>query len=297
MALYHVFLSSEHELAQSPWSQKTQPITLAGEPTLYFSITENSERLLRELRESFSEYSWAVIADDKPIKAAFFDMDGTLISGESLVELAQRCLSHDLKEEIEAITTRAMQGGISFVPALKERMARFQGTKQGELEDIAASLELHSGSKELVKSLKENNIPCYLVTGGIKVMAVPVARKLGMEGVCANVAKWVKEPTPQDSEKEYRWILSGEMEPPFIDGEAKAEYVQEICQERGLTPEDVMIVGDGANDYAMAELSGFAVGFHPKKILLPALNAVNYTDSHLWLKELIDHLHQKQKQP
>ena len=196
MTLYHVYLSPDHPSTQNyPWARGAKTISLAKEPMLYFTQQDPLE-LLDRLRNCGHDHSWAIIPEDIKLRAAFFDMDGTLISGESLVQLADRCLSHDLKQEIEAITTQAMKGGISFVPALKQRMAHFKGTGEGQLKDIANTTQLHPGTTELISYLKGLDVPCYMVTGGLNIMAVPIAQHLGLDGICANTAKWIYEPIP-----------------------------------------------------------------------------------------------------
>lgn len=285
---YSVYLSSHHPLVgRAEWVRCAQKISLAGEETLFVSCFDREGEELRQLLMADGGFSWAAVPQGFKLKAAFFDMDGTLISGESLVELAQSCLSHSLKEEIEAITTQAMQGGLAFVPALRQRMQRFQGRELGELESIAAALKLHRGSEALMDDLKTRGVPCYLVTGGLKVMAVPVAQKLGMAGVCANTPRWVQREVADSKQKQ--WVLSGELDPPFIDGAAKEAYVREVCGSLGCDLKDALVVGDGANDYSMAASVGMAVGFAPKKVLLPALNAAHYSGSHLWLQQLFKH--------
>ena len=187
-----------------------------------------------------------------------------------------------------------MAGELSFVDNLISKMKLFENTQLSTLNEVTQSCTLNTGAEELVAHLHNNNIQTYLVTGGLKSIAAPYAKKLRMAGFCANTERWINR---SHDAHQPDWIMTGELEPPIIDGAAKARYISAICHQQNVKPNQCMIIGDGANDIAMAKLAGLAVGFHPKSALTPHLHIANETSNHLFTLDLVNHVRSLHHQP
>ena len=268
-------------------------LPLSGNTVFYTKIDDDNNKTVPQALQHFRrqhqpETSWGILSlSQVELSLAFFDMDGTLIAQETSVELAERFLSKQLKDEVERITTQSMAGEISFVSNLIAKMKLFENTQLSMLNEVTQSCTLNTGAEELITHLHNNHIQTYLVTGGLKSIAASYAKKLRMAGFCANTERWVNRSSDLHQPD---WIMTGELEPPIIDSAAKARYLSTICKQQNINPSQCMIVGDGANDIAMAKLSGLAIGFHPKAALTPHLHIANETANHLFALDLINHV-------
>lgn len=229
--------------------------------------------------------SWGVIKPDQvKFRLAFFDMDGTLVAQETAVELARHFLSKPLQDEVTRITTQSMAGEISFADNLVTKMQLFKDTTAANLETAAAACSLNPGAEEFISALHQQGIPTYIVTGGLTTMAAAYAKKLNMTGFCANTPRWTNR---SDDAHNPDWVMSGELEPPIVDGAAKAAYINGICSAQSLSSAACLVVGDGANDVEMARQAGLAVGFQPKVALTPHIHVANEASNHLLTLDMI----------
>ena len=184
------------------------------------------------------------------------DMDSTIIGQECIDELADYA---GLKDEIAAITERAMQGEIDFEAALRERVALLAGLPEGAIaECLAERVRPNPGAATLVQTMRAMGASCLLVSGGFLSFAGPVAREVGFDRVRANRLGMADQQ------------LSGEVDSPIVDAAAKRAALIEARDELGLQKSDVLAVGDGANDRPMIEEAGLGVAYRAK----PALAAV-----------------------
>jgi len=184
------------------------------------------------------------------------DMDSTIIGQECIDELADYV---GLKDEIAAITERAMQGEIDFEAALRERVALLAGLPEGAIaECLAERVRPNPGAATLVQTMRAMGASCLLVSGGFLSFAGPVAREVGFDRVRANRLGIADQQ------------LSGEVDSPIVDAAAKRAALIEARDELGLQKSDVLAVGDGANDRPMIEEAGLGVAYRAK----PALAAV-----------------------
>ena len=184
------------------------------------------------------------------------DMDSTIIGQECIDELADYV---GLKDEIAAITERAMQGEIDFEAALRERVALLAGLPEGAIaECLAERVRPNPGAATLVQTMRAMGASCLLVSGGFLSFAGPVAREVGFDRVRANRLGIADQK------------LSGEVDSPIVDAAAKRAALIEARDELGLQKSDVLAVGDGANDRPMIEEAGLGVAYRAK----PALAAV-----------------------
>lgn len=191
-------------------------------------------------------------------KAFFFDMDSTVIEHECIVELAKFA---GTEAEVVRITEEAMEGKLDFEQALLQRVATLKGIKV-DFQSLFESFQFANGIKELCSALKEEEIPFFLISGGFTELASLVSKKLGFTDLRSNFLQI------EDG------LLTGKLDGPIIDGQAKQDWLLEVCQSRGIDPKEVVAVGDGANDIPMMKVSGLAVGYKPKPLLYSCVQGV-----------------------
>lgn len=246
---------------------------------------EEGREALKLFRQNHKD-TWGVLkADQLHPLIAFFDMDGTLITQETSVEMGRQFLSKQLADEVANITIRSMAGEISFKENLIAKMKLFENTSQSALSAVAEACTFCPGAAELINTLHNEGLKSYLVTGGLKTLAASYAHKLNMHGFYANTASW----TNRSDNTNPDWVLTGELVPPIVDGEAKAKFVRSTCKNHDISCDRAIMVGDGANDVDMAQAVGCAVGFAPKYSLVPHLHVSNQTQDHQFLSDLMAH--------
>lgn len=206
------------------------------------------------------------------VKAIFFDMDATVIVEESLVTLASYA---GKGKEVAAITERTMAGELDFKASLQERVATLKGLSATILPEVAARLTLMKGIQPFAAFCRELGVPLFLVSGGFTQLAGEIQRKVGFQGIHANVLE------TEDGK------LTGRVVGDVVDAEAKKNFMLATCAKLGITPAEVCAVGDGANDLPLLKAVGVAVGHRPKPVLLPYLHAVNATGNHAFLGPLL----------
>ena len=178
------------------------------------------------------------------------DMDSTMIGQECIDELAAEA---GLKAKVADITARAMNGEIAFEPALRERVALLRGLPLSVIDEVLEKrITLTPGGKALIATMKANGGYTALVSGGFTLFTGPVSKMIGFDEHRANILN------------AENGILSGTVAEPILGREAKVAALEEIAAMRGLTPDDAIAVGDGANDLGMLHLAGSGVALHAK---------------------------------
>ena len=187
------------------------------------------------------------------------DMDSTIVGQECLDELADFA---GLKREIAEITERAMQGKLDFKAALRERVALLSGLDEEAIgRCLAERVVPNPGAATLVRTMRVGGARAILVTGGFVSFADPIAKMLGFNAVRANRLLF-------DGRQ-----LSGSVEDPIVDAQAKLDALVEAREELGLAREDVLAIGDGANDKLMVQEAGLGVGYRAKPALAEVADA------------------------
>jgi phosphoserine phosphatase len=181
-----------------------------------------------------------------------FDMDSTLIEAEVIDELA---IAAGVGEQVAEITERAMRGEIDFTESFKARVALLKGLDESVLAGIAESLPITEGAENLVSTLKQLGYKTVILSGGFTYFGHYLQRKLGIDYVYAN------ELIIRDGR------VTGEVEGIVVDGKRKAELLREIAEREGLNLEQVIAVGDGANDLPMLSIAGLGIAFRAKPIV------------------------------
>ncbi|NVJ91140.1 MAG: phosphoserine phosphatase SerB [Methylocystaceae bacterium] len=186
---------------------------------------------------------------DRRKKLLIADMDSTIVTGETLDDLAEFA---GIKEEVAAITQRAMNGEIQFRDALAERVQMLKGLSATFLEEAMKMVTLTPGAKELVATMKANGGYCALVSGGFTFFTSRVAQQVGFDFNAGNTMEIVDG------------ILTGNVLEPIVTKDSKLSYLKSLCQEQRLTTDHAVAVGDGANDLPMILEAGLGIAYHAK---------------------------------
>lgn len=201
------------------------------------------------------------------------DMDSTVIGQECIDELADYA---GLKDKVARITERAMQGELDFPGALRERVRLLAGLDERELKRcLSERVHVTSGAETLVQTMRAGGATCLLVSGGFLSFAEPVARTVGFDRVKANRLVFAGGK------------LSGEVGDPIVDAIAKRDALVQTRDSLGLGREDVLAIGDGANDKLMIEEAGLGIAFRAKPALIEVANAElrhHGLDALLWVQ-------------
>jgi len=187
------------------------------------------------------------------------DMDSTIIGQECIDELADYA---GLKDKVARITDRAMRGELDFPGALRERVRLLAGLDERELRRcLDERVRLTAGAETLVQTMRAGGASCLLVSGGFLSFAEPVARMVGFDRVRANRLVFAGGK------------LSGDVGDPIVDAIAKRESLIEAREELGLRANEVLAIGDGANDKLMIQEAGLGVAFRAKPALVEVADA------------------------
>ena len=181
-----------------------------------------------------------------------FDMDSTLIEAEVIDELAKRA---GVGAEVAAITERAMRGELDFSESFRRRVALLAGLDEQVLEEVAAGLRLSEGAEKLIGTLRRIGFRTAIISGGFGFFGRRLQQRLGIDYVFANELDIV------DGK------VSGRVTGEIVDGRRKAELLREIAAREGISLEQVIAVGDGANDLPMLSIAGLGIAFRAKPIV------------------------------
>ncbi|KXG86053.1 phosphoserine phosphatase SerB [Agrobacterium bohemicum] len=188
--------------------------------------------------------------DKRRKKILIADMDSTMIGQECIDELAAEV---GLKDQVSTITARAMNGEIAFEPALRERVALLKGLPISVVDDVIEKrITLTPGGMELIATMKAKGHYTALVSGGFTVFTSRIAATLGFDENRANIL----------GEKD--GLLDGTVAEPILGKQAKVDALNDIAAKLGISPDDAIAVGDGANDLGMLHLAGSGVAIHAK---------------------------------
>ncbi|MCI0673505.1 MAG: phosphoserine phosphatase SerB [Myxococcaceae bacterium] len=183
------------------------------------------------------------------------DMDSTLIRIEVIDELAR---AHGVVDQVSHITERAMQGELDYDQSLRERVALLKGLDASVLERISENLPLTEGAETLVRVIKRLGFRTAILSGGFSVAAQALQRRLGIDYAHSNVLE------VQDGK------LTGRVLGPIVNAQRKAELLESIARAEGILLDQVIAVGDGANDLLMLQKAGLGIAFRAKPKLREA---------------------------
>ena len=182
------------------------------------------------------------------IKLVVFDLDNVIIDGEAIDEIGKLA---NVEEEIAEITEKAMQGEIDFETSIKDRVQLLEGTSIEDIEKVADELPLMEGASKTIACLKDKDVDVAIISGSFDVVAEKVKEKLGIDSCYTNSF------TVEDGK------LTGEVTGPLVSG-SKLDVLKDHVEDAGISLEEVVAVGDGANDISMIESAGCGIAFNAK---------------------------------
>ena len=183
------------------------------------------------------------------------DMDSTLIRIEVIDELAR---AHGVGEQVAGITRRAMMGELDYDQSLRERVALLKGLDARVLYDLAGNLPLTEGAETLLRVLKRLGYRTAVISGGFSVAAEALQKRLGIDFAWSNTLEIA------DGK------LSGRVVGPIVNAARKAQILEELSAREGVPLDQVIAIGDGANDLLMLQKAGHGIAFHAKPKLREA---------------------------
>jgi phosphoserine phosphatase len=181
-----------------------------------------------------------------------FDMDSTLIQGEVIDELAKLA---GVGDRVAQITEAAMRGELAFDESFRRRIELLKGLSATRVEMLLDTVPLADGAERLIRTLKLLGYKTAILSGGFNFFAQHLQQRLGIDYVHSNALEIV------DGQ------VTGRVIPPIINGERKATLLAEIAAREGISLEQVVAVGDGANDIPMLNLAGMGIAYRAKPLV------------------------------
>jgi phosphoserine phosphatase len=184
-------------------------------------------------------------------RLAVFDMDSTLIQQEVIDEIARKL---GVEDKVSAITERAMNGELDFTESLRARCALLKGVSSTVFEELRSVISLTPGAQDLVRVLKRLGYKTAVLSGGFTPLTSWQAQQLGLDYAFANHLVVSADGL----------TLTGEVTGEIVNAEKKREHLIDIAAKEGIILEQVLAVGDGANDLPMMGVAGLGVAFNAK---------------------------------
>ena len=199
------------------------------------------------------------------------DVDSTLIQQEVIELLAAKV---GVEQEVIEITNAAMAGELDFEASLRARVALLAGASEEILAEVRNEIKLTPGARTLVKTLQKLGHEVAVVSGGFTAVIEPILAELGITNYRANNLEIVGGK------------LTGQVLKPVIDRAAKAQALRDFAEKTGVTLEQTIAIGDGANDLDMIAAAGLGIAFNAKPAVRAAADSsltAPYLDSVLYL--------------
>jgi phosphoserine phosphatase len=200
----------------------------------------------------------SLVAHRKNKRMICFDMDSTLVQMEGIDELARKAGAH---REVARITEKAMRGDFDFEESLRQRVAMLRGLRLDDVMAIRNQMILSEGADELLTTLKWLGFKLGIVSGGFDIFADHLKEKFNLDFAFANRLETRKG------------ALTGKVQGVIIDAIQKARIVNQVACDLGIPMDQVVAVGDGANDALMLTQAGLGIAYNAKKALDRVANA------------------------
>jgi len=225
---------------------------LEAAPELAIDIAFQRESIFRRNRRLFA-----------------FDMDSTLIQGEVIDELAKMA---GVADQVVGITESAMRGEIEFKESFRRRVALLKGLPEARVLELIARIPLAEGAEQLIRTLKVLGYKTAILSGGFAFFARHLQERFGIDYVHANELEIAGG------------VVTGQVTGSIIDGAGKAERLRQIAGQEKISLEQVIAVGDGANDLPMLNLAGMGIAFRAKPLVR---QSADHSLTHLGLDSLL----------
>lgn len=207
------------------------------------------------------------------MKLAVFDFDSTLMDGETIDFLAQEC---DKTTEVATITQRAMEGELDFYQSLILRVRFLKGLQEHRAKEICENLPLNNGAKEIIGFLKDKGYKVVCFSGGFSLATRHFSRVLGLDADFSNILHI------RNGE------LTGEVGGEMMFDHSKGEMLLRLQNLLGISIENTLCVGDGANDLSMFAYASTRIAFCAKPKLKAAANIIIDTQDLIEIAKYID---------
>ncbi len=185
------------------------------------------------------------------IKLVVFDLDNVLIDTETIDEIAK---IKGIEKEISDITLQAMQGKIPFEDSIRQRVKKLEGISTAEIDEVMQSISLNPGAEETAAELKKQGYKIAIISGSFDVMGNIIKEKIGADYVFCNVLE-------AENGK-----LTGEVSGPLVTQD-KIDVLRQLVDDIGITLDECVAIGDGANDLEMIKNAKIGIAYNAKPIL------------------------------
>lgn len=241
-------------------------------------LPQMKERLLA-IAARFSGVDLAIQRENlyrRSKRLVVFDMDSTLIQGEVIDELADLL---GKKAEVSALTKRAMEGEMDFQESLLRRVSLLRGLSRKDLDYVYSHIKLSPGADRLIKVLKRLGYRIAIISGGFTYFVERLKNELGVNYAYANALEFEGE------------SITGRLQGLIVDGRRKADLLELLAQQEGVMLDQVIAIGDGANDMQMLKKAGLGIAFNAKsftKVMVGTSITHKSMDSILYLLGIND---------
>jgi phosphoserine phosphatase len=263
-------LSGRLSLAvHSPDANACVELTLSGDSSSEQSMRAAFLATAHDLKIDIAFQRESIFRRNRRLFA--FDMDSTLIEGEVIDELAKLA---GVADEVMKVTESAMRGEIEFQQSFRRRVALLRGLPEARVRELLDTIPLVQGAEQLIGTLKTLGYKTAILSGGFNFFAQHLQKRLGIDYVFANDLDIADG------------VVTGEVRTPIVDGARKAELLRQIAALENISLDQVVAVGDGANDLPMLGIAGMGISFRAKPLVRQtASHAVSFLglDSLLYL--------------
>ncbi len=208
------------------------------------------------------------------IKLVVFDLDNVIIDGEAIDEIGKRV---DAQEKIVEITEKAMNGDLDFETSIKERVKLLEGVPVEEIKKVANELQLMTGAEETIKVLKDKGYEVAIISGNFDLIVDSIKDKLEIDHIFTNTLL------------ENDGLLTGEVDGPLVK-DSKYDVLSKFIEDKNLSLEECIAVGDGANDISMLEAAKYGIAFNAKPIVKEIADVIIENNDLRELLTIIDDL-------